>query len=370
MSLDVTDVHVLSEELHKQNELRERITETAFDALVAVDERGIVSVYNRAAEELFGAPRSEVLERARGERFLPDAFMRAVAEDGEDILLPETEVVSAGGTPIPVRFSGTVLRSGGRIVGGAAFFQDLRPIKALEREKLQNERLATVGQNILTGLQGGIYDIKTGCARQIEERTAEGVQTLDRNYKRINELVRELLRFSKEHRPELALCDPNSLAREIHALYRKVAARNAIDLRLKLDPEVGPVLLDPAAIHTCLANLMSNAIDACIEAGRGRCTIVLAVEHEQDRLLYRVTDCGSGMSEETRERLFASIFTTKGTLGTGLGLVMTKKIVDDHGGHVRVATELGVGSTFTLELPLTTSAAAPASRRGNHSGEE
>lgn len=239
---------------------------------------------------------------------------------------------------------------------------DVTDVHVLSKELAARERMATVGQtvtqlahsikNILTGLQGGIYDIKVGVDRDLGDRTREGLQTLERSFGRINGLVREFLRFSKEHRPELEPCDVNALAREVFALFRKVAERNSISLELSLLDEPPAIELDPDAIHTALANLMSNAMDACIAAERPDTSIRMLVEQDRSWLLLRVSDTGCGMDRATQDRLFGGIFTTKGAWGSGLGLMMTKKIVEDHGGRVLVESTPGRGSTFTLRLPL------------------
>jgi PAS domain S-box-containing protein len=371
MSYDVTVAHRFSEELRQESAFRRNITESALDALVATGEDGRVTVYNPAAERLFGLPRAEVVGRLGAERFYPEPFLELLRRGGgASLLLPEVEVRDAGGGLIPVRFSGAVLRSGQRRVGAAAFLQDLRPVKRLEREKLESERLAAVGQtvtqlahsikNILTGLQGGLYDIRTGQLRRSPDRVEEGLRTLERNFGRVTALVRDFLRFSREHRLELEPCDPNQVAEEVFDLYREAAARNHIELELERSTASGPVLLDPEALHACLANLVANAIDACIDSGRARGKVRMAVARQGDRLRYIVEDDGCGIAPDVREKLFCSIFTTKGMCGSGLGLMMTKKIVEDHGGLVEVASEPGRGARFTLELP----AAGPVAGQG------
>lgn len=362
MSLDVTEIHDLSEELDRQRAIRHDITESSLDALVAVDQEDVVTIYNAAAEALFGFPRRQVVGKVMADRLLPAPFLRAIHRGEQSLLLREARITRADGAAVPVRLSGTILRSGDQVVGGAAFLQDLREIKELEHQTLRNERMATVGhtvtqlahsiKNILTGLQGGIYDIKKGCDRGDVERRDEGLETLERNFARVNGMVRDFLRLSKDHELEIEPCDGNEVACEVFKLFRPLAEKYGIDLLFEPCPATPLVDLDPDAMHTCLSNLVSNAVEACLNHGKDRCTIRIGVHSSVDKLAYVVADTGCGMSPETKAKLFHTIFTTKGSCGTGLGLMMTKKIVEDHGGRVVFDTRAGRGSEFRVELPL------------------
>ena len=231
----------------------------------------------------------------------------------------------------------------------------------LTEKLLETERLATVGQtvaqlahsikNILTGLQGGIYDLKTGQRLGDGTRVEEGMQTLTRNYKRITELVQGFLRFSREHRPEVALVDPVALSGEVYRLYHKISEKHRICFSLEAQPGVEPAWLDPRGMHTCLTNLVANAFDACKQSERDDCRISLRVDEREGVIIFEVEDSGCGMSTAVQDQLFRGIFTTKGPSGSGLGLVMTKKIVGDHGGSVTVRSSPGQGSLFRIELP-------------------
>ncbi len=361
MSLDVTEVHELSAELEQQRAIRHDITESSLDALVAVDERDVVTIYNAAAESLFGYARSAVVQQPVAGKLLPEAFREAIRSGQRSLLLPETRVVTSIGEEIPVRLSGTVLRSADRVVGGAAFLQDLRAIKELQRNTLRNERMAAVGltvtqlahgiKNILTGLQGGIYDIKKGSRGGDVARREEGLETLDRNFARIHSMVRDFLRLSKDHELQIEPNDPNQVVREVHELFRPWAEKCGIELVLELGAVDRAVCFDREAVHTCLANLVSNAMEACGQLDGDPCRVRISTATRDDTLQFQVEDTGCGMDKETQEKLFHNIFTTKGASGTGLGLMITKKIVEDHGGKLRVVSRKGGGSVFTMELP-------------------
>jgi PAS domain S-box-containing protein len=361
MMLDVTDVHKLSAELVKQSSFRNILIENTLDSLVAVDDAGVVNIFNQAAESLFKVASDSVINTAQGDRFLPQEFLAAIDNGRTNLSLAETNVVDVEGEEIPVRFSGSILRDGEKRIGAAAFFQDLRELKKLESEKLENERLAAVGQtvaqlahgikNILTGLAGGMYAIKSGMKSGKEERITKGWEMLERNTERITTLVKGFLSYSKKHVPKMEEIDPRELAREVFSLYYAGALKSGVTLVLDADEAVPAATMDPSDIHTCLANLVSNAIDACKTSGKEECGVIFRVKQGDDSTIFEVEDTGCGMTPDIRDKVFNSFFTTKGLGGTGLGLLVTKKIVREHGGHIDVESEPGEGSRFRLEIP-------------------
>jgi signal transduction histidine kinase len=238
---------------------------------------------------------------------------------------------------------------------------DITEVKLLEKEKLQAEHLAAVGEtvagmahsikNILTGLTGGMYAIKSGIKSGREERTAKGWEMLDRNVERITTLVKGFLSYSKKHVPTMEEVDPQELAREVFSLYYAGALKAGVTLLFEGEEGIPAATMEPSGIHTCLANLVSNAIDACKTSKKEGCGVSLRVKQGDGSIVFEVEDTGCGMEPEIREKVFSTLFTTKGLGGTGLGLLVTKKIVREHGGRIEVESEPGEGSRFRLELP-------------------
>jgi PAS domain S-box-containing protein len=363
MSIDVTETHRLSQDLLKESYFRHQLTENAMDALVAVDAAGTVNIFNPAAERLFKVPADEMIGSDRAWDFLPAEFKQTFEQGGNELVLPETIVRDSDDEPVPVRFCGTVLGEGTDVIGGAAFLQDLRALKTLEREKLTNERLAVVGQtvaqlshgmkNILTGVQGGLYGIKAGIEKNDFKRLNVGRERLERNVNRITELVRGFLNYTKEHTPRVQPTDLNKIAEEVFVLFRDAAVAHGIQLQFRGAPELESCNVDPDDMHTCLTNLVSNAIDACREKdpGEGEPLVEIIVEETDDAVVLVVRDTGCGMDEPTKNKVFHTFFTTKGLQGTGLGLLVTTKLVRAHGGRLEVDSAPGVGSTFRVEIP-------------------
>ncbi len=239
---------------------------------------------------------------------------------------------------------------------------DITQVKQLEREKREAERLAAVGEtvagiahgvkNVLMGLEGGMYAVNTGIEKGDDERIAMGWVALEENVKRISEFVKEFLDFAKGRETTVHMIDPGEPAREVVELFRDMAEQ--VGVRLELDLGVlHPAPLDEEGIHTCLTNLVSNAIDACrVAEKQDRGFVVTLSAHEEDgALVYEVADNGRGMDYEISRKVFSKFFTTKGSdKGTGLGLLTTKRIVHQHGGEINFTTREGQGSVFRIVL--------------------
>jgi len=238
---------------------------------------------------------------------------------------------------------------------------DITAVKKLEREKLEAERLAAVGQtvaglahsvkNMLMGLEGGMYYLRTGLRKNDQKRLQEGWEMVERNLTKTTALVKDFLSFAKGRPPETKIVDPGSLVQEIVELYHETAARMGIELRAEVSPDIKPAALDPDGIHTCLTNLVSNAIDACQMSDKPETHVTVRVREENGTLLFEVVDDGAGMDYEVKQKVFTTFFTTKGGEGTGLGLLTTRKIVQQHGGTIEVESEPGKGSLFRISLP-------------------
>ena len=361
MAVDVTESEKLSERLLREAHFRRKLTESAMDALVASDTAGTINIFNPAAETLFGVSSLDVIGKKQISDFLPKEFIEVTREGGKSIHLPESTVMDSEGEVLPVRISGTVLKEGGEVIGTAAFLQDLREYKKLEKEKLDNERLAAVGstvaqlahgiKNILTGLQGGMYVIKSGIKKGSTERTNKGWEMLERNVDRITILVKGFLSFSKGHVPEVELTDPNKVAIDVYDLYKDAAEKKGVVLELHANENIEAANIDSEDMRVCLENLVSNAIDACQTSDKQDHIVAITVDEHDDVLVYEVSDNGVGMECEIKNKVFTTFFSTKGLGGTGLGLMVTRKIVQEHGGKISVKSIKEEGSVFRIELP-------------------
>ena len=257
----------------------------------------------------------------------------------------------------------------------------VREIKWLQQELIKSERLAAIGQtvgslahylkNILFGLKGGVYLVNTASKENETDSLKTGWDIVERNMGRISDLVLDLIEYSKESELEYGPCFPNELANKVCAAMEARAKEYSVEIIKDFDPSLREVLLDAKGIHRCLLNLVSNAIDACLFDTSKEKQWVVRVRTILDNdgtVRFEVSDNGCGMDEEVKEKIFTSFFTTKEGRGTGLGLLITQKIVQEHGGTITVESQPGKGSTFTTRLPYRDIAIKGATANESHQG--
>ncbi len=305
MAVDVTESEELSARLLREGHIRKKLTQSAIDAIVVGESDGIIQIFNPAAADMFKVDANDVIGKRSLSDFLPADFLSATAEGKAALQIHDTTVVDSDSQELPVRLSGTVLREGDRVIGVAAFLQDLREYKKLEKEKLDNERLAAVGstvaqlahgiKNILTALQGGMYVMQSGIKKGSTERTNKGWEMLERNIDRITVLVKGFLSFSKGRTPKAVLTDPRSIAHDVVEFHKAAARERGVELLCDCSSDIDLASMDEEDIHTCLENLVSNAIDACQTSSRSNSTVTVNVFEQEGTLVYEVSDNGIGM---------------------------------------------------------------------------
>ena len=239
---------------------------------------------------------------------------------------------------------------------------DISEMKHLQQEKLTAERLAAVGQtvaglahgikNVIMGLEGGMYVVSSGIRRNDGEKIRQGWDILEENIARISSFAKEFLDFARGRVPHVAVVDPNRIAWGVIELFRDTAAQSGIQLQADLDENIPGAPLDEEGIHTCLANLVSNALDACEMSDKKDRRVIMTTRERDGTLVCEVTDNGCGMEYDVKQKVFTNFFSTKESgKGTGLGLLTTRKIVQEHGGKVSFESAEGEGSVFRLEFP-------------------
>ncbi len=358
-------------EIRRKSNFQRLLIHSSHDAIVAFDQDWQIVVYNPEAARIFEKRARNVLNKMTIDELYPSdlaAFFKKEAQNGTDdqgdIPWKEMALETRNKKLIPVRYATSVLHEKKEFMGIVNFFQDLTEIKRLERELIQSERMAAIGQtvsglahyvkNILIGLKGGSYVVNVGFQNDNMEKIKTGWQTIQKNIERVANLTQDMLTYSKERTPEVELCDPNEIVTEIKDLVSDFARSNDIDIITKCDPELGQMWLDPRTIHRSLLNLVNNAMDACLQEedpDRRFKVEIRTGKTEQGAVVFQIEDNGCGMDEATRSKLFTPMFSSKGGKGTGLGLLVTKKLVEEHHGTIDIDTRLGYGSVFTMTLP-------------------
>ncbi|MFC1535099.1 response regulator [Thermodesulfobacteriota bacterium] len=245
------------------------------------------------------------------------------------------------------------------------YTEDLESLVEEKTKKLvEAERLATVGQtvaglahaikNIAGGLSGGAFVLEKGIELDNKKYLSQGWEMIRRNIDRIKDMVLDLLNFAKEREPDYHICDPNTPLREVYELMLPRADEYGVMLEIDVDEDLQQVNLDPDEIHRCILNLVTNAIDACseVELPHDKGRVVMKSKKNKDYAVeYRIIDNGCGMDEETRAKIFQRFFSTKGSRGTGLGLMIAKKVIDEHDGVIILHSEEKKGTRFIIRLP-------------------
>ena len=236
----------------------------------------------------------------------------------------------------------------------------IRYRRVLEEKNEELERLAAIGdmvarvahyqKNLLNGLRGGLYVTNGAMAQGDSDKLREGWRMLHGSVERIERLTLDMLYYVKGRIPKREPIDVNGVIQEVVDLMRETASRRNVELVAELDMGIGRQVLDRTAIYGAILDLVSNAIDACAESESGN-LVSLTSEATENGIVVTVADNGIGMSDQVRSNLFVRFFSTKRGQGTGLGLPVVKKVMEEHGGSVEVESKLGQGSAFRLRLP-------------------
>jgi signal transduction histidine kinase/pSer/pThr/pTyr-binding forkhead associated (FHA) protein len=232
----------------------------------------------------------------------------------------------------------------------------------LHQAVMQSERMAAVGQtfaaishhikNILQGVRAANDLVEMGLSDGDTKMVHQGWKTVRRNQDRIYQLVMDMLTYSKERKPELALADLNALAADVVDLLKLRAAETGAILESSLDESLPNAWFDAEALHRALLNLVGNALDAVEGRESAHVKVSTRVNEAERRVEVRVEDNGVGIDADEQEAIFQVFVSTKGSRGTGLGLPVTRKILREHDGDVIVESAPGLGSKFTMWIPI------------------
>lgn len=331
--------------------------------LTALDAEGRVAAFNRTAEAVLGRSGDEALGREAADILPPelDALLEAAPGDARTIER-EIDCTVGGGRTVPLAASVSTLRSPeGESTGKLLLFRDLTEVRTLKREVERSRRLAAVGR-----LAGGVaHEIRNPLSsikgfatyfreryRDVEEdrRTAEiMIQEVDR----LNRVIGQLLEFARPMAVDKRPVRSDVVARRAVKLIEAQAGERGIRLESRL-PDAGTVPMDADRMGQVLLNLLLNGVEAMPRGGT--LTVTAEIDEKNRTARFTVSDTGDGIAPGDLAQVFDPYFTTKPS-GTGLGLAVVHKIVESHGGEVRVESEEGKGTAVTVELPLDESAA-------------
>ncbi len=350
----------------KSADLQRRLIRNSFDAVVATDANDVITIFNRVAEETLGISREEVIGIRDWRDFFRDGLERTMDRPltherfrrVRGFRHIESQVLRQDGKLVDVILSGLSLFEGGIHVGKVFFFQDIREVKQLREDLISSERLAATGQaaagishsikNILDGFMGGAYVFKAGRSTGDETKMDQGWEMIERNMAIISNLVKDLLNFAKEREPKIEPHDPATLITETLDVLGH-CGRPDVVITSEVDEQASPVLLDQHEFQQCLANMVRNAVEAIPLDHEGLVTV--HYHADGDKAVFSITDNGMGMSDEIIEKVRSGMFSTKGSKGTGLGLLVIQKVIAEHKGSLEIESTEGQGTVFKAVIP-------------------
>jgi PAS domain S-box-containing protein len=389
--LDVTEAK-RSQAIMEEREARLRsILDTSPDAIITIDARGIVQSFSNAAERLFGYEAGEVIGHnvnilmPSPHRENHDEYLQRYLQTGEKRIIGigrQVEARRKDGSTFPMQLAvGEVKLGETRLFSG--FITDLTARVKMEEELRHAQKMEAIGQltggvahdfnNLLTVISGNLEmlerRLKTSEEREILKEAQEATQLGA-------DLSKRLLAFGRRQSLVPKAVNLNTLVGSMTDLLRR-SLGETIAIQTRLAVGLPTILVDPGQIENTLLNLAVNARDAMPKGGRLIIETALT-EIEPDYaaayadvtpgryVTLAVTDTGTGMTPEVRERAFEPFYTTKGPgAGSGLGLSMVYGFVKQSGGHVQLYSELGHGTTVRVYLPSRGENTGTEARRGD-----
>ena len=347
------------------------VIDSVGDGVIVVGTDGTITLYNPAAEEITGFSRRQALGSAFEKLFslettLLDMVTKTI-RTGITISDHENVVVRTTGkiTPVAVTCYPLMLSTGENI-GAILTLKDITYIRELEAAVRQADRLSTLGtlaaglaheiKNPLGGIKGAAQLLERELTSDSDLR--EYTRVMIRETDRIDRIIRELLNLASPRGLKLSPVNLHRVLGDILLLQRQAVGSRAISFIKQFDPSIPDIMADEEMLTRLLLNLIRNAIDAMGESGR--LTVVSRVlsdyrmsqnERHSRMVAIEVSDDGPGIPAEDLENIWTPFFSTKSG-GTGLGLTICHKIVAEHRGMIKVESDQGHGTKFTILLPL------------------
>ncbi|MEW6671247.1 MAG: ATP-binding protein [Thermodesulfobacteriota bacterium] len=327
--------------------------------LVATDTQRKVVAMNYVAGRILELSVPDSIGKDAGQA-LPPELLRQLQHlsTAGSIVEQEFECTLNKGKILPLEVNATLLKDeSGNLLGSVLLFKDLSEVRALRKEIARNQRLATVGRlaaGVAHEIRNPLSSIK-GFATYFKERYQDAPEDLHianimiQEVDRLNRVVGQLLEFARPIAVSKRPLNLKTFVADSLKLVERQAGEKNIRIQANLAEPAGTVPIDPDKMNQVLLNLYLNAIESMSDGG-GSLSVTLAAEGPARQVVIRVADTGCGIREQDLGHIFDPYFTTK-PAGTGLGLAIAQKIIEGHGGVIRVDSKSGTGTTVTIVLP-------------------
>jgi PAS domain S-box-containing protein len=358
----------VAEKLQVAEERYRTIFENSAVAITMADEQERLISWNKFTEDLLGFTKEDLHLKPVMSLYPEAEWAKIRTHDIRQKGMPhhlETKMLKKDGDVIDVDISISVLKdSEGRVTSSVAVTKDITERKEAERKikeamDLKSQFISTVSHELrtpLTIIKEDIALIMDGAAGRVKSKQREILEMAQRNIDRLARLINDVLDFQKLQSGRAKFnMQNNSINNVIETVYKTMANvvnKNGVELRLLLDNTLPRTTFDNDKITQVLTNLISNAMKFT-EKG----SITIATRRIENAIRVSVSDTGCGIKQEDLPKLFQqfqqlSSGGNRKTGGTGLGLVISKDIVEKHGGRVWVESEFGKGTTFHFLLPI------------------
>jgi NtrC-family two-component system sensor histidine kinase KinB len=344
--------------------MAQQTTEAAIDSLydpvIVTDGEGRVTKLNPAAEEIFGSEKENsgmhVGQVARDERIagaVAEALesQRPVAVEGMSSVLP----LSVAGSERAFRLRTTPMRDNDHhLLGAVTLLEDITHLREIDR--LKSEFIATASHELrtpLTSVQMGVYLLLEGAAGELTDKQVEVLTACREDCERLDKLMRDLLDLSRieagENKPALAPVKARDLINGATKELRPQVESKGLNLKVEAPVDLPVVRVDRSQVERVLTNLVVNAMRYTRHG-----EIRISAQSRGNAVAVSVSDTGSGIPQEYLPHIFDKFVQVPGaaTGGAGLGLAISRLIVEAHGGQISVQSEPSRGSTFTFTLPV------------------
>ena len=412
-AIDVSDRKQMEQQLKDYSENLERMVEErtrelqdaeeryrstfeyAGDAILVHDMDYVIQGFNRRAEEMFGYKAEEVVGRQTYDIVHPttpaekheadQVTAHLVAQAIKQGFYRDQEVTSymrKDRKPFPAEASGAMIRdSQEKVIGFVSIYRDISQRKRLEKEKEQyarkleakieevertkselqeaqeklvrTEKLAAIGElaggvghelrNPLGAIKNTAYLLNM-ILTEPDPQVKEALAILDKEVTKSDRIIADLLDFSRPGKASIVTVDINRIVQEV---VRDTTLPQNVEMSTTLQRNLPPALADADQLQRVLSNLVTNALQAMPDGGK----LTLTTRGKDSLVEMAVTDTGVGIPEENLDKVFEPLFTTKAK-GVGLGLALSRALVERQRGTLEVESEVGKGSTFTLTLPI------------------
>jgi len=358
ISADITEVNRLQEELRQTQQRYQQLFDEVPCYISLQDRQFRLLATNRQFNDDFdvelGAYCYEVYKHR--DEPCPNCPVAKTFEDGRSHQSEMVVTTKSGEQRNVLIWTAPLRNADGEIARVMEMSTDITQIRELQ------DHLSSLGlkigsishgiKSLLAGIDGGIYLVESGLAKDDPVRVKEGWDAVKTIVQRIRKLVLNILFFAKEREFKPETTDVLNFAYDVAAGAESKIKAAGVELDCDFDSDPREVQMDAGVVRLALINILENALDACLEdTAKKSHRIGFSVKPQGKHIVFEISDNGIGMDRETRESLFTLFFSSKGNKGTGLGLFIANKIIAQHGGKINVESKSNRGSSFRITIP-------------------